>query len=217
MIITIDGPAGAGKSSVARGLAARLGFEFLDTGAMYRCVVLAGLMNKVDWNEPSQLESLASQIESRMQAERVWLNGVDVSAEIRSPEVTNLVHFAADNFAIRRRLVELQRQFAVGRSLVTEGRDQGTVAFPNAECKFFLTASPAERARRRFVELRARGADVTLGDVLAQQNLRDERDGNRDVGALRPAEDAIQICSDGLSPEMVIDRLEQIARAHHHG
>jgi cytidylate kinase len=123
------------------------------------------------------------------------------------------VYLAADNVPVRRRLVELQRQIAAGRDLVTEGRDQGTVAFPHAQCKIFLTASAAERARRRWEELAARGEDVHYEEVLAQQVERDRRDAARPVGALIKAPDAVEVCTDGLTPEQVVDRLVQIVAA----
>ena len=134
------------------------------------------------------------------------------SAAIRTTEVSAAVHLAADNVQVRQRLVELQRQIASGRDTVTEGRDQGTVAFPNAECKIFLTASREERARRRWEEIVARGEPVTFEEVLAQQNERDERDATRPVGALIKAIDAVEVCTDGLSLDEVVDRLEQIVR-----
>ena len=145
--------------------------------------------------------------------ERTLLNGEDVSAAIRTSEVSAAVYLAADNVAVRERLVELQRQIAGSRDTVTEGRDQGTVAFPQAECKIFLTASPEERARRRLAELAARGEPITLDEVLAQQADRDRRDAARPVGALVKAADAVEVWTDGLTPEEVVDRLEVIVRA----
>src|SRR5688572_31662511 len=157
MIVTIDGPAGAGKSSIARRLAERLGFQFLDTGAMYRAVALAALRAGLGHGDEDWIARLAREITIDMRHERTFLNGEDVSAAIRTSEVSAAVYLAADNVAVRQRLVELQRQIAAGRDIVTEGRDQGTVAFPNAECKIFLTASREERARRRYEELINRG------------------------------------------------------------
>jgi CMP/dCMP kinase len=212
MIITIDGPAGAGKSSVAKLLAKRLGFRFLDTGAMYRAVALAGMRKGLDWDQPGDLADLAKQIKLCVEGERIFLDGEDVSAAIRSTEVTAVTRFAAGNAAVRSQLVELQRLTAAGQDIVTEGRDQGTVAFPNAECKIFLTASPEERARRRLEELLAKNEPVTLDQVLAAQNRRDLEDASRSVGPLKPASDAVEVSTDGLSLEKVVEKLEMIAR-----
>jgi cytidylate kinase/pantoate ligase/cytidylate kinase len=212
MIITIDGPAGAGKSSVARALARRLGFAFLDTGAMYRAVALAGKRMGLDWDQTDDLADLARRINLVVEDDRIFLDGEDVSEEIRTSAVTAVTRYAADNPRVRRRLVDLQRAAAAGKNIVTEGRDQGTVAFPNAECKIFLTASPQERARRRLSDLTAKGEPVTIEQVLAAQARRDEEDSSRAVGPLVPAPDAIEASTDGLSLDQVVDKLEKIAR-----
>src|SRR3989304_2197678 len=187
MIITIDGPAGAGKSSVARALARRLNFCFLDTGAMYRAVALAGKRKGLDWDQPHDLANLARQLDIFLEADRIYLDGEDVSEEIRSSAVTAVTRYAADNPQVRQHLVSMQRTAATGKNIVAEGRDQGTVAFPNAECKIFLTASPEERARRRLNDLKAKGEPVTLEQVLDAQLRRDEEDSSRAVGPLTPA------------------------------
>src|SRR5262245_25695607 len=191
MIVTIDGPAGAGKSSIARRLAERLGYQFLDTGAMYRAVALAALRRGLGDGDAHAIARLAGELAIDMRHERTILNGEDVSAAIRTSDVSVAVYLAADNVAVRERLVQLQRQIAQGRDTVTEGRDQGTVAFPAAECKIFLTASPGVRARRRYEELIARGEAANYDDVLAQQQDRDRRDAARPVGALIKAADAV--------------------------
>jgi len=217
MVITIDGPAGAGKSSVARGLAQRLGFEFLDTGAMYRCVALAGKRAGVDWSDPRQLERVARAIRLDCRGDVILLDGEDVSREIRSPEVTSLVVHAAGNREIREILVAMQRRLAGGRDMVSEGRDQGTIVFPEARCKIFLTASPIERARRRWREVSARGETTTLEEVLEQQNLRDAQDADRALAPLRPAADAVEVCSDGLTADEVLRTIETIVSDRRHG
>lgn len=212
MIVAIDGPAGAGKSSAARALAHRLGFRFLDTGAMYRAVALAALRRKVDWNDDAALLRLARQSAITLEGDRVLLDGEDVTHEIRTLAVTSVTHYPANNPRVRSHLVELQRQIALGHDVVTEGRDQGTVVFPRAECKIFLTASPAERARRRQLDLQAHGEQVSHAEVLADQNERDCRDAARDVGPLKPAADAVEVNTDGLSPSEVVDHLETLVR-----
>ncbi|MGA2060408.1 MAG: (d)CMP kinase [Thermoguttaceae bacterium] len=212
MIITIDGPAGAGKSSVARALARRLGFAFLDTGAMYRAVALAGKRKGLDWDQPGDLADLALRIDLNLEDDRIFLDGEDVSEEIRTSAVTAVTRYAADNQKVRRHLVDLQRAAAAGKNIVTEGRDQGTLAFPNAQCKIFLTASPRERAQRRLRDLTAKGEPVGIEQVLAAQARRDQEDSARALGPLVPAPDALQVSTDGLSLDQVVDKLEDIIR-----
>jgi cytidylate kinase len=209
-IVTIDGPAGAGKSSVARSLAKRLGFRFLDTGAMYRAVAMAGIQQGVELSDSDALARLAQALEIDVNEDRVLLNGIDVTAAIRTSEVTGLTHYAADNPGVRSVLVELQRRAAAGQNLVTEGRDQGTVVFPNAQCKIFLTASASERARRRMEDLRSRGETPEFDQVLAQQEQRDQRDRDRSVGPLVLADEAHVVVTDGLTHEQVVNRLEEL-------
>jgi cytidylate kinase len=212
MIVTIDGPAGAGKSTIASHLAQRLGFRFLDTGAMYRAVALAALRRRLGAGDAVAIAELTESLAIYFDGRRTLLDGQDVSEAIRTSEVSAAVYLAADNVAVRRRLVELQRQIAAGRDIVTEGRDQGTVAFPNAECKIFLTATSEERARRRLAELAARGEAKTFEEVLAELRVRDQRDATRPVGALLKAADAVEVFTDGQTPEEVVERLEKIVR-----
>jgi len=212
MIVTIDGPAGAGKSSVAKALARRLGFRFLDTGAMYRAVALAAVQRGLDLTDSDGLVRLASAVQIEIGEDRILLDGQDVTDQIRTSAVTEVIHFAADNPGVREQLVQLQRRAAGGDNVVTEGRDQGTVVFPEAKCKIFLTASPEERAGRRLKDLAAQGEDVTLTDVLANQEQRDRRDSSRDVGPLQVADDAIEVPTDGLTLEEVVDWLESLVQ-----
>jgi CMP/dCMP kinase len=212
MIVAIDGPAGAGKSSVSRRLAERLGFRFLDTGAMYRAVTYAAIQQALDWHDEVGLLQLAVSVQIDLLVDKVLLNGLDVSEHIRTPNVSNNVHFIADHVAIRKHMVHLQRQFANNFDTVTEGRDQGTVAFPHAEVKIYLTATPEERAHRRHAELKNRGESLTFEEVLRMQNIRDLRDASREVGRLEKAVDAVEFFTDGLSTDDVVEQLETLIR-----
>jgi len=213
VIITIDGPAGSGKSSAAKALAQRLGFRYLDTGAMYRAVALAVLRRGLDWELADDIARLAQRLDIRLVGDQVFLDGEDVSEAIRSSDITAVTRYVADNPLVREHLVRKQRELAGKDNVVTEGRDQGTVAFPEAECKIFLTAGPVERARRRFRDLQAQGEPVSLEQVLAAQQRRDEEDASRPVGALRPAPDATEVCTDGLTLEEVVNRLMTIVNS----
>lgn len=212
MIVTIDGPAGAGKSTVARLLAEKLGFDFLDTGAMYRCVALQGIRQEVDLSEEDKLAEIARTLVLEFDGAIVLLGGEDVTAEIRTPEITSLIHYAADNLQVREAMVSLQRKLALEDDVVTEGRDQGTVAFPEAECKIFLSASAEERARRRVEQMRQSGEDASIEEVLEQQNLRDQQDEAREVGGLKAADDALHVITDGMHPFEVVEHLERLVR-----
>lgn len=206
-IITIDGPAGAGKSTVARRLAERLGFDFLDTGAMYRAVALTAMRRGVDLHNEAALAELAGAIDLRFDQGRLLLDGEDVSEAIRTPEITAATKHAADNLEVRRRLIRFQREAAQGRNIVTEGRDQGTLVFPDAQLKVFLTAGAEERARRRCEQLLAAGVAADFAEVLTAQQQRDAEDQSRPFGALVAAPDAFVMPTDGLSVDQVVDRL----------
>jgi cytidylate kinase len=212
MIVTIDGPAGAGKSTSARELAQRLSFQFLDTGAMYRAVTWYCLKQAVDLENERAVAAAARRAAFEFKGGRVFVDGREVTREIRRSTVTDQTRFIAGNNQVREQLVDLQRKLAAGADVVTEGRDQGTVAFPNAQCKFYLTANPSSRARRRQNDLASNGEEVALEIILAQQESRDQRDANREFGALKPAPDAIAIDTSDLSFDEVVSRMEAIVR-----
>jgi cytidylate kinase len=209
MIVTIDGPAGAGKSTAAKALAQRLGFEFLDTGAMYRAVTLAGLRADIDLTNENALATLVATLQLEMPPGRVLLNSEDVTGLIRTKEITAASGAVANSPAVRHRLVDLQRQIAAGRDFVCEGRDQGTIVFPDAACKFFLVADPVERARRRQGEMARRGENLPLEEVLAAQETRDARDAARDIAPMKPASDAVLLDTTGLTLNQVVERMER--------
>lgn len=213
MILTIDGPAGAGKSSVTRKLADRLGFQFLDTGAMYRAVTWAAMEATVDLNVEADLLQLMESIEIQLHDDLVLVSGADVTDRIRTREVTLNVSSIADSVPIRERLVELQRRLAKTANYVCEGRDQGTVAFPEAFCKIYLTASPEQRAQRRMEQLAAAGQFVDYDQILREQAIRDRQDESRPFGALARATDAVEVNTDHKTMDEVVDELEKIARA----
>jgi CMP/dCMP kinase len=212
LIVTIDGPAGAGKSTVAKRLAREIGFDFLDTGAMYRCVTLACLRANISLEDPERVASIARRVQIDLAGTRVFLNSEDVTESIRTPTVTNSIRTVADNQSVRELMVTAQREWISGKNAVTEGRDQGTIAFPHADCKIFLTASPEERARRRVAQLIEIGVDASYDEILLQQNLRDAQDTKRKLGGLKPAEDAITICTDGMTEEDVLKSLVAVVQ-----
>jgi CMP/dCMP kinase len=211
MLIAIDGPAGAGKSTVARALASRLGFTYLDSGAMYRCV---GLLALEAPHERSAALARSTRIEFAAGADaselerRVLLNGRDVSEAIRAPEVSEAASRVASDPGVREALVAKQRELIAGSDWVAEGRDIGTVVAPDAELKVYLTADPAERARRRAVEL---GGDQAI--VIAEQTLRDQRDSTRAHSPLQAAPGAVVLDTTGMTIEQVVERIARLAQA----
>ena len=210
VIVTIDGPAGAGKSTVAKLLARELNFQYLDTGAMYRALVFSAIQRKIDFSDPESLVKNSHSVNLRLESEKVIIDGVDVSTEIRLPEIAKYIRFVADNELIREHLVNMQRQIAAHDNFVCEGRDQGTVAFPDSQCKIFLTASSAERAIRRQRDLANKGIVMEVDEIKKDQDERDQQDYNRKVGKLIKADDAIEVITDGLSLQEVVETLTRL-------
>jgi cytidylate kinase len=202
IIVAIDGPAGAGKSTIARRLAGRLGFLYLDTGAMYRAVALWALRAGIDLTDMHRLERLAAeaQIAFRRDPPAIFLNGEDVTEAIRAPEVSAAASQASAIPGVRRAMVDLQRQIADGENVVAEGRDVTTVVFPEAQVKIFLDADPTVRARRRSEELRQRGMAAPTDAVAREMQERDARDRDRAAAPLMQAPDAVYLDSSGLTP-----------------
>ena len=212
MIVTIDGPAGSGKSTAAKGVAARLGFDFLDTGAMYRAVALRCLEAGIDLSDVEAAATIARRTDIQALGNRVLADGADVTEAIRRAQVAQAASVVAVNPQVRAALVALQRKAATGRNIVTEGRDQGTVVFPDAECKFYITAAPEERARRRREEMAAQGSHASFDETLREIRERDARDKSRDVAPLKQADDAIRVDTTGQSAEDVLNFLVQTIR-----
>jgi cytidylate kinase len=203
MVVAIDGPAGAGKSTVARAVARQLHFTYLDSGAMYRCVALAGL------RRGAAPAVLASTVRIELSDDRVWLDGEEVSAEIRAPAVSEAASRAAADPAVREAMVGQQRRLMATGDWVAEGRDIGSVVVPDAEVKVFLTADPQERARRRAAEL---GVDPVT--VLAEQAIRDHRDATRAHSPLAPAPGALELDTTGLGLDEVVTRVAALVAGH---
>ena len=207
MVVAIDGPAGAGKSSVARAVAARLGFTYLDSGAMYRAVALAALRRGVP---PARAAEVASLVSVELGGDAVILDGEEVTSLIRAAEVSRAASVAAAQPPVRTAMVDQQRRLLATGDWVAEGRDIGTVVWPDAEVKVFLTASPPARAARRAAEL---GVDVAT--VLAEQAIRDERDRTREHSPLRAADDAVALDTTELTLAQVVARVAELVAAAH--
>lgn len=216
MIITIDGPAAAGKSTVARQLADELGFDYLDTGATYRAVTWKAIQNDADLHEPAELSQIAAETDIRFVQssgdQKVLCDSKDVSEEIRTPEVTRNIRYLADEPEVRKALIEMQRDYAEERDVVTEGRDQGTEVFPDAEVKFYLDASPETRARRRLKEMQAKNVNKDFEEMLVAIRERDQQDQNRDMGGLKKDDDMIVVDSTDLPVQEVVDTMRALVR-----
>jgi CMP/dCMP kinase len=214
LIVAIDGPAGAGKSTAARMLAGALGYALLDTGAIYRVMALRARERGIAWDDGPGVASLAEGLSISFKLEgsvnRVFADGQDLDTTIRTPEISDGASRVSALPEVRAALLGLQRRIGAAGGVVVEGRDIGTVVFPQAEAKFFLTASADERARRRVAELRAAGRPAELDTTRAELVARDERDSTRAAAPLRKADDAIEIDSSALSPTEVVDRMAAV-------
>ncbi len=213
MVIAIDGPAGSGKSTTAKNVAEKLGFIHINTGAMYRGISLKCIQEDVNMEDAAQLNHLLTHTKFEFAAEgelALFMDGVDISAEITSVEVTDFVSQVSAISEVREKLVQFQREMAEGLNVVLEGRDIGTVVFPNADHKFFLVADIHERARRRKKEMEAKGEVVSLEELTAEMLERDRKDSTRKHSPLKKAEDAVEIDTTGISIEEQVNRIVEI-------
>jgi cytidylate kinase len=219
LIVAIDGPAGAGKSTVSKILARRLDFSLVDTGAIYRCVALAARESGVALDDDAALERLLKDLHVSFKVEgehnHVFIGGRDVSLAIRTPENSIAASQVSSRPVVRNTLLDVQRRLALeaGKGAILEGRDIGTVVFPDADVKFFLDADASVRARRRYEELFQKGVDKSLNQVQAEQNRRDKDDSEREVAPLKPADDAVRLDSTALPLSEVVARIEAAVRA----
>lgn len=215
-VVAIDGPAGSGKSTVARNLAGRLGYTFLDTGALYRSVALIAQRRQIAWDDANHLGDLARSMAIVFVRDgdrsRVFADGAEVTDAIRGAEISEGASRVSALPEVRAGLLEIQRRVAAQANVVAEGRDIGTVVFPTAQAKFFLIANPETRARRRTLELQAAGKPAVFQAVLADMIARDARDSGRAVAPLRRATDAVEIDSSELTPEQVLQRIMDVVR-----
>ena len=217
MIVAVDGPAGSGKGTVTKKIEEKLGFLNLDTGATYRCVALQVLRENVSLADEEKIVKIANEInieiDNKGKKDVILLNGEDVSKEIRTKEVTSIVSQVSSIIPVREKMVEVQRKLAHGKNVIVEGRDIGTVVFPNADIKIYLDASEEIRAKRRYEENKQNGIDTTYEEVLENVKMRDYNDMHKKVGALKKADDAIVIDSSNLTIDEVTKKIEDIIKS----
>lgn len=208
LIVAIDGPAGSGKGTITKKVGEKLGLINIDTGAMFRCVTLNIIQEKVSLDEEEKIKEILEKIEIDLkEKEEVFLNGRDVSKTIREEEVTQMVSPVSVIPMVREKMLTLQRQMAEGKNIIMEGRDIGTVVFPNADVKIYLDASPEERARRRVKQNQEKGIKSSYEEVLRNIMDRDQRDLNREIAPLKQAEDAIYIDTSNMTVDEVVDKI----------
>lgn len=214
--IAIDGPAGAGKSTIAKAVAGALGFVYIDTGAMYRAIGLAAVNQGIDPAQGADVESILDSVDVKIchteEGQQIYLNGENVSGKIRTPEISSAASHVAVIPAVRLKLVELQRKLAEETNVIMDGRDIGTYVLPDAQLKIFLTADPEERAKRRYLELQEKGVKTTLEEVLAEMKFRDKNDSSREFAPLKPAEDSVLVDSTSLSLTETIEKIIGLAK-----
>lgn len=214
MIVAVDGPAGSGKGTITKRIKKELGFINLDTGATYRCVALEMIRRKVSLENENEIIKIANEINIEIdnsgEKDIILLNGEDVSKEIRNKEVTDIVSQVSSIVAVRRIMVEVQRKMSIGKDVIVEGRDIGTVVFPNADIKIYLDASEEIRAKRRYEENLQNNIITTYEEVLENVKMRDYNDIHKKVGALKKADDAILIDSTNLSIDEVVEKVKNI-------
>lgn len=208
-IVTVDGPAGSGKSTIAKIIAKKYGFTYLDTGAMYRMIALYALENNVDLEDSKAIENMLENTKLDIVGNKFFLNGKDVSEEIRTPRVSAVVSPVAAIKEVRVKLVDLQREISKGKSVILDGRDIGTVVFPNGDVKIYLVASPEERAKRRLKEYEEKGVEADYESVLTSIKERDYIDSTRKESPLKKAEDAHEIDSSVMSIEEVVEAISK--------
>lgn len=217
MIVAVDGPAGSGKGTVTKKIEEKLGFLNLDTGATYRCVALQTLREGIKLENEHEIVKIANDIDIKIDntgdKDIILLNGEDVSKEIRTKEVTSIVSQVSSIIPVREKMVEVQRKLAHGKNVIVEGRDIGTVVFPNADIKIYLDASEEIRAKRRYEENKQNGIDTTYEEVLENVKMRDYNDMHKKVGALKKADDAIVIDSSNLTIDEVTKKIEDIIKS----
>lgn len=214
MIVAVDGPAGSGKGTVTKRIEQELGFLNLDTGATYRCVALEVLRRGISLNDEREIIKVANEIKieinNKGEKDIILLNGEDVSKEIRTNDVTQIVSQVSSIIPVREKMVEVQRNLAKGKNVIVEGRDIGTVVFPNADIKIYLDASEEVRAKRRYEENKQNGIDTTYEEVLENVKMRDYNDMHKKFGALKKADDAILVDSTNLSIDEVVNKIKEI-------
>ena len=216
MIVAVDGPAGSGKGTVTKRIEEELGFLNLDTGATYRCVALQALREGLNLENEKEIIEIANSIDIKIdntgEKDIILLNGEDVSKEIRTKEVTSIVSQISSIIPVREKMVEVQRSLAKGKNVIVEGRDIGTVVFPNADVKIYLDASEEIRAKRRYEENVQNGIDMTYEEVLENVKMRDYNDMHKPYGALKKADDAIVVDSTNLSIDEVVEKIKNIIK-----